>query len=189
MARDICPRYFSRLADAVAVLRDNELLHLFSEETSLSGARCFIVSDRSSMWSSIMNTRQENRCFYEVITEHFTSRLYLDVEMINTDRCFNMSVVLPHIIHEVNAHFGASSVIVLDSSNPSKESYHLIWPEIVRDSNTHFRSFVNTLSALDICQHVLPNGEKNSIVDVIPYSIRQNFRMFNCCKKSKPFPF
>ena len=165
-------------------------LCIFAEETSLSGARCFILCDKQKMWHKIEKNNANNRCFYEVITEHFFARFYLDIELKTSNHVPGISDgSLQNIINAVDRHFGYSPLIVLDSSTCVKQSYHLIWPDIVRNSNSEYRDFVYHLSRLESCNAIPDTNSTIRIIDTAPYCLRQNFRMYKCCKKGRTSAF
>ena len=175
---------FSNLQDAVDALDTVQYGRIFSEEISCSGARRFIVTSAKFMFGMIINNDINHRCFYEVITEQFECCLYMDLDWNILENGFiDIIKFITEVIDYITVHKKSSNVIVLTSSNDMKYSFHLIWPDIIEDSNKNFKSFIGIMSRLPQFKQLSTSGIVLSVIDPIPYGRRQNFRLLGCRKK------
>ena len=123
--------------------------------------------------------------FYEIITNLYKIRLYMDMEFsISQNTDMDVMQLLTSIIKIVQEKLAAGPVIVLNSSSTMKASYHLIWPNFESDNMDVLRQHVgDTLTHKSM--QILRNFQKHSCIDTTPYTKYQNFRMLHCSKMGK----
>lgn len=104
----------------------------------------------------------------------------------------NIFVNYCNFVNKLNCN--QSDVIVLDSSNATKNSYHLIFKTIVFANNLCCKQFIqnvlNSLSPEEIqkISFVDSCGKSKLIVDLSVYKRNQNFRMISSSKFGKNTP-
>ena len=155
----------------------------FALQFSTNGARKFLLSTRTGMWRMISDTATPH--FYEIITDLYMKRLYMDVEfLIDQNSSVNVNHLQTTIIDLVEEKVRAGTVIVLDSSSTVKASFHLIWPNFEKDSMQVLRQLVREISTHRSLQ-ISRNFQQYSCIDTMPYTKNQNFRMLHCSKMGK----
>ncbi|XP_055347956.1 DNA-directed primase/polymerase protein-like isoform X2 [Paramacrobiotus metropolitanus] len=178
--------YFHKLAPALSYLRTTEEYRIYAQELSLTDTRQFIVCSVSDIWTLINATDSCSRNFYEVIPEFYTAKLYTDLEFLKTQNpTITLTKLIPLLIEKINDIFGNDEVIVLDSTSEFKESFHLVWPKILKPYNKLFKSIMQPISELPEFQVVDKYGRFTSCIDMNVYNTNQNFRLLNCSKKGK----
>ena len=156
--------FYSELLDSDRKLGDT--LKLYSYESAHSGQRRFLVCDEESFVTSYLKTAKKH--VYEIIPNNSPCRLYLDLEynkefnpQLERLHCKGMlhpliATVIKLIQSKLYELFKItitdSEFVILDSSNPSKFSHHII--VIIPLDAQCIASNTNTICACSKCKSI-----------------------------------
>ena len=193
---------FSKQVQALEYLKSNsnKELKVFSREFDNSGRRYFIVASEHDFWLEYQKCREKNH--YEVILSDSISKLYLDLEFPKEgnegkdgeEMCkLLVSKVLDCLLNSFNHSCTTKDVLVLDSSNQSKYSNHVIFTRTCFRTNKLISTFLNVLKSSltpsdEAIFQVRNKGKLTSFVDESVYSKNRNFRLIESWKYGKSTP-
>ena len=193
-------KFFYRQNEALERSQEEDGLKVFSFEIDETGRRRFVVSKISEFWTFYQNHKRKH--FYEVIPHYSKSKLYFDLEFPKAENGNKDGEIMTknlirrvseYLKEEYNHDSTDQDVMVLDSSNPSKYSCHLIFQKVCFDENKKIRAFLldfeSKLSESDKSEfQVINKGKETSFVDKMVYSRNRNFRLIGSTKYGKETP-
>ena len=191
---------FYRQNEALESSQKEDGLKVFSYEIDESGRRKFVVSKISEFWTYYQNRNSKH--FYEVISDFSKSKLYFDLEFPKAENGNkDGEIMTKNLIRRVNEYLKEEynidstdqDVMVLDSSNSTKYSCHLIFQKVCFNENkkikTFFLDFEAKLSESDKSEfQIINKGKETSFVDKTVYSRNRNFRLIGSTKYGKTTP-
>ena len=199
-------RELDRQDQALALASQNPDIGVFSKEieNSDSGARRFFSVARTKLWP--LYSQMPWKFVYEVIANFMFAKLYFDLEFsLNNLDCktrldgLQMTLALIQLISdylclEYNTISHKKNILILESTHQDKFSIHLIFNDVIFQSNLQMgvfvRNFLSTLSEeyLNLFFVRANNLTRKLFIDLSVYSSNQNFRIFLSCKQSKNVP-
>ena len=204
---------FTKQSDAIEFVLEQSNYKVFSYEVSKVN-RKFLVCDLEHFWNDYKLIPMKDKHFYQIIVQGTPLKLFLDIEFWkeqNQDKDgAMMRELLISLVDEsmkklYNRDGSTKDLIILESSNESKFSNHLIFSSIVFKDIQHCGQFVTQLisSLCESKQQVLEvrtrdgKGSKN-IVDTSVYTKNRHLRVYLSskfgeqrplnCLNSKSFP-
>ena len=193
-------RIFYKQDQALEYRKSRDGLFVFSHEFDDKGRRRFLVSTIVDFWTHYGNSN--NKHFYEVIPDSSQSKLYFDLEFSkpeNEDK--DGELMSRFLIQKVNEYLKVryklentiKDVMVLDSSNISKYSCHLIFHKISFSQNKKIVNFLLDFESMlsnseQKVFQVINKGRITSFVDKTVYSKNRNFRLLGSWKFGKFTP-
>ena len=192
---------FSKQDQALEYVKSNKdkELKVFSREFDASGRRYFIVASEHDFWLDYQKCKEKNH--YEVISDT-VSKLYLDLEFSKEENegkngeemCkLLISKVLECLMNCFNHTCTTKDILVLDSSNQSKYSAHVIFTRTCFRTNELISAFLNVFkssltSSDEAFFQVINKGKLTSFVDERVYTKNRNFRLIDSWKYGKTTP-
>lgn len=180
-------------------------LAIFARQVSLAGKRRWFVLRPSEFFNFYEKIPENERKFFEVLKTKNCLKLYFDIEYLKDKLNQNfgsdsefINKLTRQIVININKCFETSDkrkiseqdVIILDSCNPGKFSYHLICPTIVlslENINKLVRQVADKL--LESGLHCLSLQDnkivKKSLIDLNVYHENQNMRLIGSSKLGK----
>ena len=170
---------FHKLCEAINFAKQNTTdKRVYAYEKDSAGKRNFIVCSASGIFDLILNT--EDPHYYEILTGGTSYKLYLDIEY---DYQFNPDMPKTQTIAGILSKFSThQNTVILESKNPTKCSFHIIFGDILCSSLEAMRSIVRDLAKDPSTNVRTKHGGQKSCIDVSPYTRNQNFRLPFCSK-------
>lgn len=135
------------------------------------------------MWRLLESDLGDSPHLYEVITDFYDCKLYLDMECNRSPNYgSDMDDVLVSLSSVVTKKVGVYSVIVLDSSDSQRYSFQFTFSSVIRRKNVDFLEEVQSWAYMAKFQIRLLGGAMGSCVDIHPYKRNRQIRMFRCSK-------
>lgn len=194
---------FHKLQDALAKIKLGRTSDkIFSQQLSVDGSRKFLLINEVDLEYLL---RWSPKHFYEVLLEGRPTKLYFDLDCdisLNPDAdCDTMLLILvkklkAKVLTDVGVLIEDNHVLVLDSSNSSKISLHVIVDHeiFIAPDNLAIGYFVKSLieelspSELISLSVEAGGGRKLLFIDKNVYSRNQNFRIYASTKFAKISP-
>ena len=193
-------KYFSKQEEAIRYSLQDDDLSVFSMEVARGGERRFLVCSKETFWA--FYKRCSSKHYYEVIPRHKRCKLYFDLEFVKlfnpekdglqmTERLVQM--VNTRLQQHFSCHSYIEDVLVLESSNETKFSIHLIFCSAVFQNNgacgTFVHRFLRDLSEEDKSYFQVKDSDTldsvTSFIDCSVYSKNRNFRLYLARKFGK----
>lgn len=166
---------FSKLDQCLEYLENNKQLSVFAEDINNQMAKCFLATDLNTIYSL---SRKKNSHFYEYFNDTEKLKLFLDIDIKNTDDMdtFNKSLdesirCVTDKLKQYNVH--DPKVIILHANRPKKMSAHVIFQDVVFENVKLMKFFMSDIES---------NLINKKIIDLNPYR-RGCFRMLWNSKK------
>jgi|TARA_B110000208_G_C11787576_1_gene436172 hypothetical protein len=152
---------------------------VIAEDIAASGAKCFHV-DTLSNFAKKYSLKKMKKHWYEILLENKPSRLYFDIE--STKTVVDIQALIQSLYQNTVIFLKAngSDIVptfeVLDSSSPSKSSFHVICTNVYLQNVYHVGAFVRRW----VCQLSWENEtyNANTDLDVIDTAVYTKNRMF-----------
>ena len=166
---------FSKLNQCLEYLENNKQLSVFAEDINNQMAKCFLATDPNTIY---LLSRKKKSHFYEYFNDAEKLKLFLDIDVKNSDNIDTFNNILDTSIKCVTDElekYGINSpkVIVLHANRPNKMSAHVIFQDVVFENIKLMKFFMTTLES-DLID--------KKIIDLNPYR-RGCFRMLWNSKK------
>ena len=186
------------------------VLHKFN------GTRRFCVATYDEFTKSYLSYPLELCHYYEVIREGVPSKLFMDIDISNAEYVGSkgsllVEILIRYISHCLLTFYGIQcnrcDILQLDSSNETKFSQHLVYPQVVFKSCLECGNFMKKISyaaidelqskepsqtifgfpATDLVQLFYDSGTKPKqfVVDLGVYTRNRHFRLLRSSKLEK----
>ena len=199
--RDAESHCFATQKEAIQMKEKSPNSIVISFEVSLGGSRRYLVTTIPYFWGWYKDNSVKN--YYEVICDKDNSKLYCDIEFkkrYNQGKdgyqCVKRLIQL--INDKANQDFSLvvseEDCLVLEATDETKFSIHLIFFLIVFESNKDCKNFMQdlmeSLQTQDQALFDVKNGSGGvtSCIDMSVYSTNRQFRMFESSKIGQKRP-
>jgi hypothetical protein len=169
-----------KASDYLKTLDDN--YHLFSSDKNIGGAKYFHMCSYDTIYNRIIHHKVNN--YYENYNNKQPIKFYLDIDCKIDDHPKYDIHIIDKVLNVFETLFNDFTynkypIIILSANTDVKFSYHLIFPTIIFESNTHIKNFIKNIKS-DFIKKLLDDH----ILDLSVYG-NGCFRMFKNSKMSK----
>ena len=192
---------FRRVVEATQFIKEQNLdtnttgtLPIFGvDATTKSAAKKYMVGGWDPLWGHIERmTRMNKAHFYEMLQEGVPTRLFFDLDVVAPCATFeaDMGAVIESVrtlVRTSDPEFEVEDPMILDSSNATKHSRHLVYPNLVMPSMEAVKTLVRAVIADLQEKHPDRASQGDHILGIDPavYTKGRLFRVLGSSKKNK----
>jgi len=175
-------KYYNKLQQVFDIKQSSDII-IAQDIFNTSAKQYSIINSYDILKEMCLSTNQTS--FYEIITDDTPLNLFLDIES-SIDKP-DLKSIIHSITSNITTTFGHFNFkyYILDSSNPSKFSYHLIL-RMFNDSNTPF--YFSNITELKKFIFMDKQDYDALFIDTSVYNKNRCFRMIHNTKSGKSSP-
>ena len=189
------PTEFRNQAEAIEAAATHDGLKVFAKEVKGNGRRKYLVCEPNAFWAWYIH--QDPKNYYEVLIHEKKVKLFYDLEFsIQLNGAKNhqemtkkfMQLIIQYLESVHGATEPGRNVVVLNSSDAVKYSFHLVFPSIIFEDIRQIKTFnLQMMSSFTeeekkLFQVQKKDGSNGSFVDNSVYSSHRNMRLFKSSK-------
>ena len=189
------PTEFRNQAEAIEAAATHDGLKVFAKEVKGNGRRKYLVCEPNAFWAWYIH--QDPKNYYEVLIHEKKVKLFYDLEFsIQLNEAKNhqemtkkfMQLIIQYLESVHGATEPGRNVVVLNSSDAVKYSFHLVFPSIIFEDIRQIKTFnllmmsSFTEEEKKLFQVQKKDGSNGSFMDNSVYSSHRNMRLFKSSK-------